>query len=160
YLKDYNFKLLPGTGPYILNESDIQKGNSVTLRRRKDYWAEKYRWNIGQNNFDEFKRVVVRDENLAIQMLKKGELDYYYVAGNPQVWMERFNTETVQRGILVKRAVFNQNPAALAYIAFNMRRKPFEDLRVRKAFTLLFNREQIIQKLFYGLYKPIRSYYP
>ena len=160
YLRDYNFKLIPGTGPYILNESDIEKGRSVTLRRRKDYWAEKYRSNIGQFNIDEIKRVVVRDENLAIEMLKKGELDYYYVAGNPQVWMERFNTETVQRGMLVKRAVFNNTPASLAYIGFNMRRKPFDDVRVRKAFTLLFNREQIIEKLFYGLYKPIRSYYP
>src|SRR6266571_3940033 len=26
YLRDYNFKLIPGTGPYILNESDIEKG--------------------------------------------------------------------------------------------------------------------------------------
>src|SRR5262249_26264174 len=41
YLRDYNFKLLPGTGPYTLSESDIQKGTSFTLRRRKDYWAEK-----------------------------------------------------------------------------------------------------------------------
>ena len=160
YLRDYNFKLIPGTGPYILNESDIEKGRSITLRRRKDYWAEKYRANIGQYNIDEFKRVVVRDENLAIEMLKKGELDYYYVAGNPQVWAERFNTAAVQRGLLAKRAVFNNYPASLAYIGFNMRRKPFDDLRVRKAFALLFNREQIIQKLFYNLYRPIYSYYP
>ena len=39
YLKDYNFKLLPGTGPYIVDEADVVKGKSVTIRRRKDYWA-------------------------------------------------------------------------------------------------------------------------
>ena len=43
YLKDYNFKLLPGTGPYIVNEADVIKGKSVSIRRRNDYWAEKYR---------------------------------------------------------------------------------------------------------------------
>jgi len=160
YLKDYNFKLLPGTGPYILNEADIEKGKSVTLHRRKDYWAEKYRVNIGQNNFDEFKRVVVRDENLAIELLKKGELDYYYVRGNPRSWMEQFKSEALNRGVLVKRAVFNNYPADQAYIAFNMRRKPFDDVRVRKALALLFNREQMIEKLFYGLYMPTNSYYP
>jgi microcin C transport system substrate-binding protein len=160
YLRDYNFKLVPGTGPYILNESDIEKGRSITLRRRKDYWAEKYRANVGQYNFDEVRKVVVRDENLAIEMLKKGDLDYYYVAGNPQVWMERFDIEAVQRGLLVKKAVFNNYPASLAYIGFNMRRKPFDDVRVRKAFALLLNREQIIQKLFYDLYRPITSYFP
>jgi microcin C transport system substrate-binding protein len=160
YLTDYNFKLIPGTGPYALAEADINKGKSITLRRRKDYWAEKYRANIGQYNIDELKRMVVRDENLAIEMLKKGDLDYYYVAGNPQVWVERFNTDAVQRGILVKKSVFNNYPAPFAFIAFNMRRKPFDDIRIRKALTLLFNREQIIEKLFHGLYKPINSYFP
>ena len=143
-----------------MNESDIEKGKSLTLHRRKDYWAEKYRVNVGQNNFDQYKSVVVRDENLAIEMVKKGELDYYYIAGNPQVWTERFNTEAVQRGILVKRSFFNNYPAPVAFIAFNMRRKPFDDIRVRKALTLLFNREEIIPKLFYNLYKPDHSYYP
>jgi microcin C transport system substrate-binding protein len=56
--------------------------------------------------------------------------------------------------------VFNNTPASVAYMAFNMRRKPFDDIRVRKALTLLFNRKQIIQKLFYDLYLPDNSYYP
>src|SRR4029079_2732423 len=47
YLKDYNFKMLPGSGPYIVNESDIVKGQSVSVRRRPNYWAEKYRRSIG-----------------------------------------------------------------------------------------------------------------
>ena len=34
YLKEYNFKLLPGSGPYVVNEQDIVKGQSVTIRRR------------------------------------------------------------------------------------------------------------------------------
>src|SRR5678816_4597776 len=34
YLKDYNFKLLPGSGPYKVEESDIVKGKSVSVRRR------------------------------------------------------------------------------------------------------------------------------
>ncbi len=160
YLSDYNFKLLPGSGPYIINESDIDKGKSVTLHRRKDYWAGKYRWNVGQNNFEELKRVVVRDENLAIEQLKKGELDFYYVRGNPRVWMEQFTSEPFQRGIAVKRSFFNNYPADVAFIAFNMRRKPFDDLRVRKAMALLFNRDQVIEKLFYKLYLPLNSYYP
>src|SRR5262249_6562815 len=137
---------------------DIDKGKSITIRRRKDYWGEKYRANVGQNNIDQFRRVVVRDENLAIEMLKKGELDYYYVVGNPQVWVERFNTESVQRGILVKESFLNNYPTSPAYIAFNMRKNPFDDIRVRKAFPLFFNRDQMIQKLFYGLYKPQNSY--
>ena len=34
YVKEYNFKLLPGTGPYVVNEADVVKGRSLTIRRR------------------------------------------------------------------------------------------------------------------------------
>jgi microcin C transport system substrate-binding protein len=158
YLKDYNFKLLPGTGPYILSEADIEKGKSITIRRRKDYWAEKYRANVGQYNFDEYKLSVVRDENLAWEMLKKGELDYYYV-NRPEVWMEQTNTDAFQRGILLKRAVFNNTPADNIFIAFNTRRKPWDDIRVRKALTMLLNRQQIIEKLYYNIFVPSHSFF-
>ena len=39
YLKNYNYKLLPGTGPYTIQESDIHKGQAISVRRRKDYWG-------------------------------------------------------------------------------------------------------------------------
>ena len=59
YLRDYNFKLVPGSGPYIVNESDVEKGKSVTIRRRNDYWAEKYRASAGHYNFAELRSTVV-----------------------------------------------------------------------------------------------------
>jgi len=160
YLRDFNFKLLPGSGPYILEEKDIQKGNSVTLRRRKDYWAEKDRRNVGVNNVDEYQMNVVRDDNLALEKLKKGELDYFAIIARPQVWAEQLNDAKFQRGLLVKRAVYNYYPADLTYIGFNTRRKPWDDIRVRKAFALLLNREQMIDKLFYQQYKPVNSFFP
>ena len=39
YLKEYNFKLLPGSGPYIVSDEDVVKGQSISIRRRPDYWA-------------------------------------------------------------------------------------------------------------------------
>jgi microcin C transport system substrate-binding protein len=50
YVKEYNFKLLPGTGPYIINEADVVKGRSLTIRRRPGYWAENVRRNIGASS--------------------------------------------------------------------------------------------------------------
>ncbi len=92
YLKQYKFKLLPGSGPYIINESDVHKGQSITVHRRKDYWGEKARANVGLNNFDELNFVVVRDENLAFEMFKKGDLDYLAIgAANPAAAMGRGN---------------------------------------------------------------------
>jgi microcin C transport system substrate-binding protein len=158
YLKDYNFKLLPGSGPYIVNESDIQKGKSVSVRRRKDYWAEKYRVNVGAYNFDEIRSVVIRDQNLAFETFKKGELDYFNI-NRSKVWVEELNFDNFQRGLLVKGKVFNNYPATTQFLAFNTRRAPGDDIRVRKALTLLFDRQLLIEKLFYKEYLPLNSFY-
>jgi microcin C transport system substrate-binding protein len=159
YLRDYNFKLIPGTGPYIVPDADVKKGTSISLRRRKEYWAEKYRANIGQYNFDEIRNIVVRDQNLAFEMFKKGDLDFYYVNISQQ-WVEQLNTPEFQRGLLLKRKVFNNYPTTTQFLAFNTRRKPWDDIRVRKAFHLLLNRDQLIERLFYKEYLPLNSYYP
>ena len=41
-----------------------------------------------------------------------------------------------------------------------MRKPPFDDILVRKAFVHLFNRERLIEKFFHNEYIPIDSYYP
>ncbi|MBS1818790.1 MAG: ABC transporter substrate-binding protein [Acidobacteria bacterium] len=158
YLKDYNFKLLPGSGPYKLDESDVVKGKSVTLRRRTDYWAEKGRRNVGMNNFDEIREVVVRDQKLAFEMFKKGDLDDYYVNVSRE-WVEEMNFDRVQRGLIQKRKIFNDNPSGTSGIAFNTRKAPFSDIRVRKALTLLMNRDELIKRLFFNEYVPLNSYF-
>jgi microcin C transport system substrate-binding protein len=159
YLRDYNFKLMPGTGPYTVTDADIKKGTSISIRRRKDYWAEKYRSNIGQYNFDELRSTVVRDQNLAFEMFKKGDLDHYYVNISQQ-WVQQLNTPPFERGLIVKRKVFNNYPQTTQFLAFNTRRAPWDDLRVRKAFALLLNRQQLIETLFFKEYTPLNSFFP
>jgi len=158
YLKEYNYKLLPGSGPYTILEADIDRGRSIIARRRKDYWAGNARANVGTGNFDELRFVVVRDENLAFEMFKKGELDAFAV-GRARQWVEELNFEEVQRGLIQKRKIFNSEPHGFGGFALNTRRPPFDDIRVRKALTLLFNRRQLIEKIMYNEYEPANSYY-
>ncbi|OFW03676.1 MAG: hypothetical protein A3I61_01875 [Acidobacteria bacterium RIFCSPLOWO2_02_FULL_68_18] len=158
YLKEYNFKLLPGTGPYVVNEADIAKGQSVTIRRRNDYWAAGHRRNVGLNNFDEIREVVVRDQNLAFEMFKRGDLDHYFVNVSRQ-WIEEMNFDRVQRGLVQKRKVYNDAPSGTQGLAFNTRRQPWDDIRVRQALAHLLNRDVLIQKLFFDEYVPQNSYH-
>ena len=159
YLRDYNYKMMPGSGAYVLNEEDLDLGNSVTLRRREDYWAEDQRRNIGRHNFDEITDLVVRDRNLAFEMFKRGDTDTYFV-NRAQMWAEELEFEQVQKGWIQKRKIFTQQPQGIQAMAFNMRRAPFDDIRVRQALTLLFNRQQLIEKLFYNEYQPQNSIFP
>ena len=159
YLKDYNYKLLPGSGPYIIREEDINKGTSITARRRPDYWNAKARMNIGLYNFDQLQFTVVRDENLAFEKFKKGELDFY-VVGRAQQWVQETDFDNVKRGLIQKRKIFNSQPWGFAGLAFNVRRAPFDDIRLRKAFTFLVNRPLMIEKLAFNEYVQNNSYNP
>jgi microcin C transport system substrate-binding protein len=158
YIKEYNYKMLPGTGPYMISEADVVRGNSITIRRRPDYWAVNQRRNIGVNNFDEIQEVVVRDENLALEMFKRGDLDFHLVRVARE-WVEEMNFEHIQRGLIQKRKIFNEYPLSQMGIAFNTRREPWSDIRVRRALTHLLNRELLIEKLFYNEYEPKNSYF-
>jgi microcin C transport system substrate-binding protein len=158
YNKEYNFKVIPGSGPYILSEADVVKGKSVTVRRRKDYWAQDQRLNVGVNNFDEIVQTVVRDQNLAFQMFKKGDLDFYYVNISRE-WLQEFNFDKVQRGLVQKRKVFNNSPAGIPGLGINTRRPPFDDIRVRQALNYLFNRQLFIERLFFNEYVPVNSFF-
>ena len=73
--------------------------------------------------------------------------------------MEELNFDNVQRGLIQKRKVFNSNPQGIRGFAFNTRKPPFDDIRVRKALTLLLNRKQIIEKIMFNEYVPLNSFY-
>lgn len=159
YLSKHNYDVVPGTGPYYVKKEDVEKERSIILRRRSDYWAEKERFSTGLNNFDIIKTDVVSDETLMFEKFKKGETDVYSV-NRAQWWAEKTDFDDVKRGIVIKRRIFNQNPAGLSGLAFNLRKAPFDDIKVRKAFQMLYDIDKFNEKLFYSAYKPTKSLFP
>ena len=76
YIKDYNYKLLPGSGPYTDSRRRHQEGQIHHGAAAQGLLgARRPGPTSGSNNFDELRFAVVRDENLAFEMFKKGELD-------------------------------------------------------------------------------------
>jgi microcin C transport system substrate-binding protein len=163
FLSEYNWKYMVGTGPYHLaSEDDLKKGESLTLTRRDDWWAENEPWAKHTYNFRRLRYVVIRDRELIYETFKKEDtgLDWYIV-GRAQRWVEDIPKEKdVQRGVIQKRKIFNKAPEGYAGLAFNMRKPPFNDRRVRLAFAHLFNRERLIEKLFFNQYVPVNSMFP
>ncbi len=159
YLADYQFKMPPGSGPYILDDAAIIKGRSLSMRKRNDYWDKDNPKGKGLANFDNLKWVVVNDDRLAFEKFKKGELDFYQVY-RAQWWVEETNFDKIQRGLIQKRKIFNDDPQGISGLVFNMRKPPFDDKRMRQAFACLFNREKMISQLFFNEYLPIDSYFP
>jgi len=159
FIETYNFKYLAGSGPYIVMDNDLKKDQSITIRRRSDYWGEKERFSTGINNFDAIKILFIIDESLEYEKFKKGEIDVLSVR-KASSWNEKFEYDDVKRGLVLKRKIFNEYPNGYQGIALNTRIAPFNDINIRKAFSYLFDRKKFNEKLFYNAYYPINSYFP
>lgn len=159
YLKEYQFKMVPGSGPYELKLENIDKGKSISITRRKDYWDIDNPKGVGFSNYDTIKWVVVSDDRLMFEMFKKGELDFLPI-GKADRWIKECDFPDVQRGLIQKRKIYNDEARGFSGFAFNMRKEPFNDKRMRQAFTYLFNRERLMATLFHNQYLFLDSYFP
>src|SRR6185503_1834649 len=110
-------------------------------------------------NFDEIRLTANSDQALAFETFKKGELDFFYV-NRSAVWFREMDIDSVQRGLIQKRKVFNDRTPPWQGFAMNTRRPPLDDLNVRKALTLLLDRKRIIEQLYRNEYEPLNTYFP
>ncbi|MBN2143576.1 MAG: hypothetical protein JW774_03030 [Candidatus Aureabacteria bacterium] len=163
YLKKHQFQMMPGSGPYELDSSDTVKGRNLVIKRRKNYWAINKKQNLGLYNFDEIRFVVVSDERLQLEKFKKGEFDLY-MPSKAQWWIQELDPASgqfpaISRGLVLKRKIFNFEPLGMTGLAFNTLVEPFDDIRVRQAFSCLWNVDQLIDKLFFNEYVRCKSWF-
>ncbi|MEC9475864.1 MAG: ABC transporter substrate-binding protein [Planctomycetota bacterium] len=159
YLDEFNWKMIPGSGPYILREDSIQQEISVTLYRNESWWGWERRDTQGLYNFDQIQLIVVRDRELAFEKFKAGELDYYKVL-RAQRWAEETGFEAIRNGWIRKQKIYNEQPQSFSGYMMNMRQWPFDDKNVRLAFCYGVDRKTLFDKLFFNQYEYIDSYYP
>ena len=159
FIEEYAFSMITGSGAYIIPEDLIRNQESFTLVRRNDYWAADDPINKYVNNFDKIKVSVVKDNTaLEYEKFKKGEQDFYRVS-QARVWVEETNYEAIQNGWIQKQRIFSEKPAGTSGYYFNMRKWPFDDKRVRYAFTYLYNREKMNREMYYNEYGMMNSMY-
>ena len=159
YLEEYNFKMLPGTGPYLIRDEDIINQESYSLVRRDDWWSQDHPTNRYMYNFDRITVNVVKDNpTLEFEKMKKGESDFYEIA-KPSMWVDETDFDAVNMGWIQKKRIFSNSPAGTWGYGFNMRKWPFNDKRIRYAFSYLYDREKFNREILYNEYTPINSLY-
>jgi microcin C transport system substrate-binding protein len=160
FIDKCQFSMLPGSGPYILLDSDIKKGQQYSLTRRDDYWGKNDPMLKNTANFDRIQFDVVEDQtNLEYEKFKKGDQDFFlFNSLTTEKWLKD-KYDAVDKGWIQKRRVFCDSPFGNAGPTFNMRKPPFDDIRVRKAFAHLFNRESMIKNLLFDEYLPTDSHH-
>ncbi|GGE33324.1 ABC transporter substrate-binding protein [Agaricicola taiwanensis] len=145
-----------GSGPYKIKS--LSTGRSVTYERVKDYWAADLPVNRGINNFDEISYDYFRDRTVALEAFKADQFDYNLEASAKE-WATSYKFPAVEQG-KVKLEMFEDSGSGIMQaFAFNIRREKFADPRVRRAFNLTLDFEEMNRTLFYGQYKRIDSYF-
>ncbi len=144
-------------GPYKI--AAIDAGRKITYERVKDYWGADLLPNKGHYNFDTVTYDYFRDDSIAFENFKAGELNLRreWDAGN---WQSGYHFPALRDGRAVKEALPHGRPDRVRGFIFNTRREPFKDIRVRQALNLVFDFEWMNRTLYNGLYERINSYFP
>ena len=145
-----------GTGAYVL--SDFEPGRFVTLTRNPDYWGADLPLRRGTQNFDELRIDFFGDETVLFEAFKAGELSAYREF-NPDKWESAYDFPAAQSGDIIQTEIPHQRPSGITGLAFNTRRAPLNDWRVREALLLAFNFEYINGTITGGVQPRITSYF-
>jgi peptide/nickel transport system substrate-binding protein len=134
----YNRKPV-GSGPYKFERWDT--GNQLVLTRNPDYWSEK---RAGYLDRIVFK--FMSDPIAALQALKNGEVQFV-----TRIRAEQFENETNDPAFRERFARVEIYSPSLSYVGWNMRRPPFDDVKVRQAMAYgAIDREQYLREILYG----------
>jgi peptide/nickel transport system substrate-binding protein len=130
-----------GTGPYVM--SDWVRGDRIVLKKNPEYHVK---------GLPKLDRVVFRfmsDPNAALAALKAGDLDATLFGLGPQHVADLRKDPRFQ--------VIVGDTTNDVIMAMNNSRKPYADIRVRRAITDGINRPEVLKGAMFGLGKVLGS---
>ncbi len=121
-----------GTGPFKF-ESWV-RNDRLTLVRNEDYWGEKAK-------LDKLIIRPIADNAARLQALQTGEIQGYDLV-EPQDIATIEGDEALQ---IIDRPAFN-----VAYVGFNIAKKPTDDIKVREAIAYGLDRQAVVDNFYSG----------
>ena len=145
-----------GSGAYRIK--NVAPGRTISYERVKDYWGKDLPVNRGMWNFDEVRFDYYRDDTVALESFKAGNLDYRQET-SAKTWATSYDFPAVRNGFVKLQEVELRRSQPMQAFVLNLRRPQFQDRRVRQAFNLAFDFEWANKNLFYGQYERVGSYF-
>lgn len=162
-LCSYTFKIIPksiygnidksvkmqkeavGAGPYKMEKYD--KGQSITIKKFDKWYGDQTANLKGMYNFSQINFRFTKDDNILIERLKKGEIDF---AELPMDAFIKAKGGPFGKTTFAKK-VISQRPKSYGYIGFNFKSEILQDVNVRMAFAHLVNRAEMNKKFRNGM---------
>jgi peptide/nickel transport system substrate-binding protein len=130
-----NNKDVVGSGPFIVAEN--KPGESIVLNKNPNFFLE------GRPYLDKIVIQASRDAASQVLAMDRGELDFYPFAFFAPHDVKRLSKN---KGIFVTYEG-NEALGGIRYFEYNLRKKPFNDLRVRQAIAFAIDDEKHSQLL-------------
>lgn len=130
-----------GSGPYKLTSN---KGGTIHLSRYKKYWA-----GGGSGGIEDIELVYQPDAAIALKDAKRGDFDII-----PALIPAHYPEQANAPGIAAAFSPLELRPVRLRTLAFNAKKTPLDDVRVRHALALLVDRKQISERYLDRLARP------
>ena len=121
-----------GTGPFKFDS--WVRNDRLTLVKNEDYWGD-------QAKLDELIFRPIADNAARLQALQSGEIQGYDLV-EPQDIATIEGDSNLQ---IIDRPAFN-----VAYVGFNIARKPTDDIEVRKAIAYGLDRQAVVDNFYSG----------
>ncbi len=146
-----DWKNLVGTGPFML--TDYVEDSTITWDKNPNYWGfdEKYPENR-LPYIDQLRGLVMPEPAVFVAALRSAKADYAGTPGDSQI-----------RSIDTVESLKKTNPELVIHpywyrsdnaFTFNVKKKPFDDIRVRQAMQMALDHETINKTFFKGYGNP------
>ena len=145
-----------GSGPYFI--SDYKMGQYVIYRRNPHYWAKDLPVNRGLDNFDEKRIEYYMDSSIALEAFKAGEYDFRGES-QPKNWFTQYQGHYFDTNDIIKQEKPIKTATDTRWLAFNLQKDLFKDIKVREAITLAFDFEWLNRAYYYNSYKRPTSFF-
>jgi microcin C transport system substrate-binding protein len=145
-----------GSGPYVVEGYDL--GKRVSYARNPHYWAKEHNTRRGMFNFDRVVFKYYKDETVRHEAFKAGEFEFLF-ENNSKKWARDYIGPQFDSGQIRRLDLKHGNNAGMQGFVFNLRRRLFQDVRVRQAIGLALDFEWSNHNLFYDQYTRCNSYF-
>lgn len=124
-------------GPYVVES--WEHDTAISLKKREEYW------NADDVRIPHVQIFILKDSDEACTMFENGELDY--LTTSDAKWLDKLSAQQNIQSIKVHSASVN-------YVFFNTEDALFQNINIRKAFTLALNRREMNETLYGGSSTP------
>ena len=119
-----------GNGPFVLKEWHPQ--DRIVVVRNPRYW------DAGNIRLRSITFLTIEDQNVAFDKYKAGEIDYVPDDSMPSGRIDEIRL----------RKDYHHMPGSMVYyFVFNLIRRPFDDVRVRKSLSMAVDRDELTRRV-------------